>query len=287
MPEGKTGRLPLQQHRTAITIRALAAGCIVLIAPAALAQAPATSTPAAKPLTFDVVTIKPHDPRGTTGWRLQPTPDGYSASNVSLLRLVGEAYGIYDAKLLTGGPSWIDTDKFDLEAKFDPADIPNAKDLSYTQRADMLRPVLADRFHLKVHLENKDFPVYDLVVAEGGPKLVETKPEDVGNAPWGTPTCLHRRTEPSNYIAVGCRPGDLDNLLRYQSGRTVIDKTGLTGRYDIKLSFTPENTPVDSPLAGHPTIFKALQEQLGLKLEPATAPLDILVIDSAEMPTPN
>jgi uncharacterized protein (TIGR03435 family) len=82
-------------------------------------------------------------------------------------------------------------------------------------------------------------------------------------------------------------PKDLEDMLRFATGRTVIDKTGITTRYDFELRWTPDNTPADSPEASAPSIFTALQEQLGLKLEPATAPLDILVIDSAERPSEN
>lgn len=85
----------------------------------------------------------------------------------------------------------------------------------------------------------------------------------------------------------GCGAGALADSLSYDAGRKVIDKTGLTGRYDFELHWTPDNTPADSPLAGGPSIFTAVQEQLGLKLEPSTAPLHILVIDSAQKPTPN
>jgi uncharacterized protein (TIGR03435 family) len=260
----------------------LVAGCIALLASAALAQPPASPTPAAaQPLTFDVVTIKPHG-QGA-GWRLQPTPDGYTAANVSLLKLVQEAYGIFDPKLITGGPSWIDKDKFDLEAKFDPSEIPNAKDLTYRQRADMLRPLLADRFHLKVHFETKDFPAYNLVIAKGGLKFQQTKQDTIDGKGIGI-TCTHLR----GGAVEGCSMANLADSLRYPTGRTVIDKTGLTGLYDYPtLVYSTDNTPANSPAAAYPSIFTAVQEQLGLKLEPSTAPLDILVIDSAEPPTPN
>jgi uncharacterized protein (TIGR03435 family) len=242
-----------------------------------------------KSITFDVVTVKPHDQSvRPNAWRLQPTPDGYTASNVSLLKLVGEAYGIFDAKLLTGGPPWIDADKFDLEAKFDAASIPDAKNLTYRQRADMLQSLLADRFHLKAHFETKDFPVYSLVVAKGGPKLIETKPEDIRNDSTGMPACLGgRNAKTLIYTAVGCHTRDLETLLRYAAGRTVIDKTGLTARYDFELRWSSDNTPANSPAAEYPSIFTAVQEQLGLKLEPSTAPLSILIIDSAEKPSEN
>ncbi len=255
-------------------------GCAAL-AQQAIAPAPtvATAIPA-----FEVATIKPTT--RTNGWRLQPTPDGYTGMNVSLLKLVGEAYGIYDAKRITGGPPWIDRDKFDLEAKFDAAEIPDAKNLTFRQRADMLRPLLADRFRLKVHREIREFPVYDLVIAKGGPKLKETKPEDVAQSVGGA-SCLFSRSR-RGYIQVqGCMPKDLEDLVRSETGRTVIDKTGITTRSDFELRWTPDNTPADAPEASGQSIFTALQEQLGLKLVPATAPLSILVIDSATRPSEN
>jgi uncharacterized protein (TIGR03435 family) len=80
---------------------------------------------------------------------------------------------------------------------------------------------------------------------------------------------------------------DIRNILEGPSGRYVIDKTGLAGRYDFELQWTPDDTPADSPLAGGPSIFTAVEEQLGLKLESARAPVDVLVVDSAEQPSPN
>jgi uncharacterized protein (TIGR03435 family) len=254
---------------------------------AAASILPAALALAQQPLTFEVATIKPHG-QGAL-WRLQPTPDGYTASNVSLLKLVGEAYGIFDPKLITGGPRWIDTDKFDLEAKFDTASNPHAKDVTYRQRADMLQPLLADRFHLKVHFATKDFAVYNLVLAKGGAKLQEAKaaPSSDQNAPPVGTGCLIQRQRAGITQRRDCPVTSLDDLLRYETGRTVIDKTGLTGLYDFELQWTPDDTRADSPIASGPSIFTALQEQLGLKLEPATAPLSVLVIDSAEHPSAN
>lgn len=260
---------------------------VILAAPLAFAQtspAPPASATAATPLAFEVVTIKPsHAP----GWNMNPTPDGYHGIGVSLRQLVREAYGVFDPKLLTGGPAWIDDDKFDLEAKFNPADAPSTKDLPYRQRADMLRAILAERFQLKVHFEQKIFPVYNLVIAEGGPKLKESPAEHLHSGPWGGPSCFHTRGRVGMMAVEGCGAGALADSLRYDAGRTVIDKTGLTGRYDFELHWTPDNPPADSPLAVGPSIFTAVQEQLGLKLEPSTAPLDVLVIDSAQKPSQN
>jgi uncharacterized protein (TIGR03435 family) len=244
-----------------------------------------SSQATAKVPMFEVATIKPT--AHTDGaWRLQATPNGYTGTDISLLKLVAEAYGIYDGTLMTGGPPWIDRDKFDLEAKFNATEIRSAKNLDFRQRANMLQPLLADRFKLKVHREIKELPVYNLVVARGGPKLQATKPENVQQSVSGA-NCLFRRSR-SGYIQVqGCMPKDLETQLRLATGRTIIDKTDLTTRYNFELRWAPDDTPPDSPEAAAPSIFTALQEQLGLKLEPATAPLSILVIDSAERPSEN
>jgi len=260
------------------------AATLGLTSSAQTSLAPPVPIPTPKPLVFEVVTIKPDSV--SRGWRLQPTPDGYTGTNISLYKLVQEAYGVYDSKLVSGGPDWIDKDKFDLEAKFDPAAVPNAKDLNYRQRADMLRAVLADRFQLKVHFVKKDFPAYNLFVAEGGPKLTET-PSDKVTVTVSGPSCLHKRGGVGLEQLEGCTMGALADSLRYPSGRTVIDKTGLTSRYSFELHWTPDNTPADSPLAGGPSIFTAVEEQLGLKLVPSTAPLDVLIIESASRPSEN
>jgi len=260
---------------------------VTLVGYAALAQqavAPAPIITTAVPV-FEVATIKPTAPT-VSGWRLQATPDGYTGMNVSLMKLVGEAYGIFDPKLIMGGPLWIESEKFDLEAKFNAAEIPDAKNLTYRQRADMLQPLLADRFRLKVHRENRAFPVYVLVIAKGGPKLADTKPEDITQGVGGA-TCLFRRSHKGYMQVQGCTPKNLEDLLRYATGRTVIDKTGITARSDFELRWTPDDTPAGAPEATGPSIFTALQEQLGLKLVPATAPLSVLVVDSATRPSEN
>ena len=260
----------------------LVAGCIALLASAALAQQAAPAPTTTKPLTFEVATIKPT--ATTDFWRLLPTPDGYTATNVSLFKLIGEAYGIVDPKLISGGPHWIDRDKFDLEAKFDAASVPGAQNLTHTQRAAMLQPLLADRFHLKLHHETKYLPVFNLVLAKGDPKLQPTPgaPDDMISS-----TCQYTRG-PGYAQAARCSMNNLVDALRDITGRTVIDKTSLTGLFNYPLRWTPDNAPApaasDTPA---PDIFTAIQEQLGLKLEPSTAPLDVLVIDSAEKPTPN
>jgi uncharacterized protein (TIGR03435 family) len=265
------------------TLLLLVAAVLTQAAIAQQAGVPAVAA-ASKVPAFEVATIKP-TARTDGSWRLQPTPDGYTGMDISLRTLVGEAYGIYDIARITGGPSWVDRDKFDLEAKFDPAEIPGASHLTFRQRADMLRPLLAERFGLKVHWETKEFPVYDLVIAKGGSKLLAPMPEDILHR--GAATCLFGASR-KGYIRVqGCVPKDLEDQLRFATGRTVIDKTGITTRSNFELRWTPDDTPADPPEDSGPSIFTAVQEQPGLKLAPAVAPLDILVIDAAAKPSEN
>ena len=279
-------RVALQLHRrNSITIPSIAAGCIAIFAPAALAQSPTTSLPsAAKPLTFEVATIKPSARPGKFPWNEQPSADGMSWTNVSLQYLVREAYGITDDKRWSGGPAWLDIQRFDIVAKFDASAAPNPP---VSQRMQALQALLADRFALKLHRESKDFPVFNLVVAKGGPKFQQSKPEtNGGNAIPGMCSVLMNGAGVTK--RQGCSVANLAEMLRYSTGRTVLDKTGLSGTYDYELHWTPEDTsPADAANYSGPSIFSAVQEQLGLKPEPATAPLDTLVIDSAEMPSAN
>jgi uncharacterized protein (TIGR03435 family) len=247
----------------------------VFLGPVVLAQqttGPAPPAPATEP-TFEVASIKPNQ-RNDGKWRAERTADGYSAKGVSLLRLIQDAFEIFDRNLISGGPAWLDTDTFDLEAKLNPADIPHEPQKLRDVEKGALRALLAERFNLRVHHSSKEFPVFNLIIAKGGPRLHEVRPEDVKYD-----GCFVSR---SGY--EGCSMAAFANWLRYKSGRTVLDKTGLTGRYDFSAHWTSDATTGGAESSG-PSIFTALQEQLGLKLEPSTAPLDILVIDSAEKPS--
>jgi uncharacterized protein (TIGR03435 family) len=262
---------------------------VLLTGMSAFAQNPAppaaTPEPApAKISTFDVATIKPT--AGTeSAWHLLPTPDGYTGLNVSLRKLIELAYGVPDGKLIVGGPTWADSAKFDLEAKFDPAQVPNMTNLTFRQRADMLQPLLADRFKLRIHHESRDFPAFLLVVDKHGLKLQDLRRPDTGSTTFGIDCTF--RNKSGLLSAKGCSVSSLTGILQSAAGRIILDKTALTGRYNIDLHWTPDNAPVDGSVPSGPSIFTALQEQLGLKLEPSTAPLDVLVIDSVEKPSEN
>jgi uncharacterized protein (TIGR03435 family) len=265
-------------------LRALAAATITLATPLALAQsnAPPPTTPSGKPLAFSIVSIKRH---GNTpgGGKEGCYVDSCHFVDRPLLAFIMVAYNL-SLKPIVGDPLPGDSDRFDLDAKIDPADMP-ATPLSSPQLAEMLQPVLADRFQLRVHHETRTRPVYNIVLAKGGLKMKESAaPTPTGTSP---ESCYHTSVGNGLRVEHDCTMNDVRNTLEGPSGRYLIDKTGLTGRYDFELRWTPDNTPPDSPLAGGPSIFTAVQEQLGLKLESANVPVDVLVVDSAQKPTPN
>jgi uncharacterized protein (TIGR03435 family) len=233
---------------------------------------------------FEVASIKPSK---SESWKLNFTPTGLSAKAVLLRYVLQEAYGIYDSHMWSGGPAWIDSAKFDIEARYENPQAQPTRE----QRKVMLQQLLADRFKVVVHHEAKEFSVYALVVAKNGPKFRESKPESIlHDSLDGAPQCLVPRTNIGLLAYQGCVMHDLVARLSGDSdvGRPVIDKTGLTARYDFELHWMPDDPTYAAKVdPGTPSIFTAMQEQLGLKLEPAKAPLDTIVIDHAEMPSEN
>jgi uncharacterized protein (TIGR03435 family) len=283
---------------------AVAAPCVfgqASIAPGGAAQPDVTAD--VKVPTFDVVSVKPN--KSDSGMvRIMANPDGYSASNVSLKTLVQSAYGIRE-DLVSGAPSWADSARFDIDAKVAGSDVDALKKLSPEQRRLILQPLLADRFKLKAHTETKQLPVYELVLAKGGSKLKEAAAGDTYangiKGPDGVGRGGMMRMGRGQLTAQGVPITSLTNTLSQQLHRTVIDKTGLTGKYDIELNWTPDQgsdpmfkgadgaqqRPDSAPDASGPSIFTALQEQLGLKLQSAKGPVETLVIDHVEMPSEN
>lgn len=252
---------------------------------------------------FDVVSVKPN--KSDSGMvRIMAKPDGYAASNVSLKMLIQNAYGIRE-DLISGAPSWADSARFDIDAKVAGSDVDALKKLSPEQRRLVLRPLLADRFKLKIHTETKQLPVYELVVAKGGSKLKEATAGDTyANGIKGLDGVGRgglMRVGRGQLTAQAVPMTSLANMLSQQLQRTVLDKTGLTGKYDLELTWTPDQGadpmfkgPEGSPQRGDaapdssgPSIFTALQEQLGLKLQSAKGPVETLVIDHVEMPSEN
>ena len=269
----------------------------------AVGATPPSVTEDVKVPAFDVVSVKPN--KSDSGMvRIMGKPDGYSASNVSLKMLIQGAYGIRE-DLISGAPGWADSARFDIDAKVAGSDVEALKKLSPEQRRLILQPLLADRFKLKMHTETKQLPVYELVLGKGGSKLKEASPGDTYangiKGPDDTSRPGMMRMGPGQLTAQAVPMTSLANLLSQQLHRTVLDKTGLTGKYDLELNWTPDRgsdpmfkgadssqqrTDAASDSSG-PSIFTALQEQLGLRLQSAKGPVETLVIDHVEMPSEN
>ncbi|MGB7281171.1 MAG: M56 and DUF3738 domain-containing protein [Candidatus Acidiferrum sp.] len=264
--------------------------------------------------TYEVASIKPNK-SGLNMVRMMFTPDGLNSNGATLDMLIKSAYGIEDNQI-SGEPSWIKSNKYDIEAKMDGAEAQALGKLSRDEqrpvREKMLQALLADRFKLVIHRETKELPVYALVVAKNGPKLHESKPGDTYSAGMkgidGRPAgagMMMMRGNGGPLTGQGIPIANLAHVLSMQLGRTVIDKTGLTGKYDFTLQWTPDESqgPVmggpgpggggqgpggaPPPDSNGPSIFTAIQEQLGLKLESEKGPVEIIVIDHVEKPSEN
>jgi uncharacterized protein (TIGR03435 family) len=276
--------------------------------------------------TFEVASIKPSDPnerRIGIGMR----PGGMvNMTGVTLKLLIQQAYNVQDFQV-SGAPAWAGTERYDITAKAeDSAENPDADPRKFTdaqmktaqeKMRQRLQTLLADRFQLKVHRDTKELPVYALVVAKGGSKLQEAKVPDTPPPPPGPgrgpgPGTRGMRMSPGHLEAYMAPVSMLVQNLSQQLARTVVDQTGLKGNYDFKLSWTPDPGTGGNPFGGPgpsqgpspgplppgvnpppppdpngPTLFTAVQEQLGLKLESTKAPVDIIIVDHAEKASEN
>ena len=254
----------------------LAAGTVALAA-AALAQT-APQAPPAQAFAYEVASVKPHKAGdGSMWWRT--APDGFSASGVSLENLIMDAYGLVMPDQLSGLPEWAKSDSFDIEAKMDEdtaAALKKLPGVEYRRQYGlMMQSLLADRFQLKVHHETRDLPVYNLVIAKDGLKMKQAPAH--GSAGY---SMSNGRLE-GNAVPMDSLVFSLANDV----GRFVINKTGLTGNYAITLKWTPFDQSAQAETG--PDIFAALEEQLGLKLVSAKGPVDTIVVDRVEKPSPN
>jgi uncharacterized protein (TIGR03435 family) len=253
---------------------------------------------------FEVASIK-RNTTGEPGGRIQIQPGGrFTTTNATVRQLVLRAYDVQDFQIV-GGPSWIYSDRFDIAAKA-------AGDLTPERVSLMLRRLFVERFKLAVHTETRDLPIYALVLAKKdggvGPKLRRSNIDcdavaAEAAAQGGAPPPLRPGEPPPCSIGFGAfgqmaaRGKPLSQLLTFFSQvtqRTVVDRTGLSGSFDIDLTWTPDPSFPAPPTAGTPPVdsngpsmFTAVQEQLGLKLESEKAPLQALVIDRIELPSEN
>ena len=264
-------------------------GVSAIILPATVAVVLA-QTPAGP--TFEVVSVKPHTSDDQRDMMTVQPGGRFTVRNEPLRLLIRTAYQLQDDQVV-GGPSWLTSDRFDIDAKA-------ADDRAFlSQLAPMLQALLADRFKLMVHHDTKELPVFAAVLARSdgrlGPQLRPTECPDLESDIKQLRPCVNMSFGVGRLTARGAPLKPFLEYLAPSVSRVIIDRTGLTGRYDANLEWTPaqpaspssgipNTTPTDP---NRPTIFTAIQEQLGLKLEPARAPVDVLVIDHVEHPTEN
>jgi len=273
------------------------------------ASGQSAQTAAPPSASFEVASIKPNrsgDMRFFISWQ----PGRFNATGMPVKFLITMAYDVKDFQV-SGGPGWINSDRYDIDAKEPDSVAEQLEKLPRDERrklaGSMLQSLLADRFKLKLTRGSKDMPAYALVVAKNGPKLQEAKPVDtLANAPSGPGDHSHlpmMRMGPGELTGQGVGLSFLASALSQQLGRQVLDQTGLKGNYDLTLKWTPEQgegmmlggpgtggPPPESappPDTSGPSIFTAIQEQLGLKLEPTKAPAEVLVVDHVERPSEN
>jgi uncharacterized protein (TIGR03435 family) len=233
-------------------------------------QAQTASPQATKP-TFEVASVRLSPPNeGYTSISTTYPTNRFTAKNATLKLLIAVAFGV-DGNNMSGGPDWLDSLYCDITAKSGDAG------LSREQMQPLLQQLLEQRFHLTTHREKKDVSGYALVVAKGGAKLQANK---------GAPQLGYIF---SNEIRIQNSPvRTLASTLAGPTRRPVVDRTGIEGVYDFDLKYASENAPSNSADSNLPDIFTAVQEQLGLKLEPQQVPVEILVIDHVDRtPTEN
>ena len=227
---------------------------------------------------FEAAAIRSSGPRSAFQSKVTPSP--FVATRNTLQMLIESSYPDLPASRISGGPPWATTDLWELIAKL-PAGAPSDQEGLYRATEQMLRNLLADEFRLKTHFVEKEQTVYYLVLAKGGPKL---KPSEGGEASFrftaGGIEVRHEtmREFSSSLFCPNCR--------RQAADRPVFDQTGLGGYYDLTLNWSPSGIESDTAAPG-PSTFTALEEQLGLKLEPGRTAVDFLVIDGAERPPQN
>ena len=233
---------------------------------------------------FEVASIKPTSPEWLHGRYITMQGHQFVAKNHTLKTLIEAAYNL-SPRAISGGPPWIDSDHYDILAK-PPGEVrPNLD-----EKMSMLRKLLADRFSLAFHREPKQLSIYALVVSKNGSKLRPgTEPSD-GPRPLVFVIAPGSVSMPGRNVTMG----EFASVMqRAALDRPVVDQTGLKGRYDFDLEFTPDESQFGGMLpkaegeSVKPGLFAAMQDQLGLRLEATRGPVDTLVVDQAEHPIEN
>ena len=234
---------------------------------------------------FEVATIKPVDPGPKAGrYIIMQGQDAFVAKNYTLSLLIAAAYDL-NPRMVLGGPSWVESAKYDILAR-----TPGEVRPTHEEQMKMLRGLLADRFKLSFHRQEKVFSIYELEVDKGGEKMKASA------AAADAPPSVISTVYPQHILmpARNVTMGDFVSILqRAVLDRPVVDKTGLTGRYDFDLTWAPDESQFGGEIppapadATSPPLFTAMQEQLGLRLEATRGPAEALVIDGVEQPSAN
>ena len=227
---------------------------------------------------FEVASIKPSRNHSADS-NLDSAPGGrLTATNITVTELIRLAYSVKDYQI-EHAPGWLEVERYDIAAKGEIA-----ANRTLDQEQSQIRELLTDRFRLATHRQTKQLPVYLLVVAKGGPKLTA---HNEGTGSGTRKACGHlagKRLTMDTFATV----------LSRQFERDVLNRTNLSGKYDFQLDWTPDSGPCPAPpdseagsVTALPSIFTAIQLQLGLKLESSKGPVEFLVIDRVERPTDN
>jgi uncharacterized protein (TIGR03435 family) len=247
---------------------------------------------------FDVASVKPnHSVDEESASFVQPG-GRYIATNVTVRMLLKSAYGLHDNQIL-GGPTWINSERFDISAKADGYSVASAfRDAARL----MLRPLLADRFKLILRHEQRELPVYALILARGdgtlGPQLRRAEPREcdrqtIAVAPGpGAPEpgipliCGAEVYRPGHLAARGMALSNLVLNVSRWTDRVVVDQTNLEGKFDWDLQWTPDQADT-APSPEGPLLFAALRDQAGFRMERQRRPVDVIVIESVQIPDPD
>ena len=281
------------RHRVALRILTVAAFSATL----------ASQTTPAKP-TFEVASVK-ENLSESAGGTIAPRGDRFLATNIPLRGLINFAYapptGVLLSSQIIGGPDWTNTARFDIEAKMDVS----AGSIPRAQIQLMLLALLEDRFQLKAHRETRELPVFDLVVARGGLRMKESEDQSAPSGGFIQYDSTGQQTAPLPRGAMRISGGPADTtltamavpvskliaLLQSQADRIIIDKTNVAGLFDIRLRYSRELRAgvldESSLTSGGPPSFSTAIQDLGLKLEPSTAMLEVVVIESVQKPKQN
>jgi bla regulator protein blaR1 len=249
-----------------------------------IATVVATRSPDVSNHTFEVASIKPNNATSQAVSMVAEPNGRFTAVNIKLPFLIRTAYRLQDYQIV-GAPNWLNSDRFDILAKFDPATFPE-------ELLPMMQSLLADRFSFNVHFDRRELPIFALTMADAngrlGPQLRRTECPELPQAP-----CTSISDGSGRVKFRGIPMEQIVQFLAPAVGRVVIDRTGLNGRLDMDLEWTPESTRAvggaEAPTidGGGVSIFTAVQEQLGLRLESTRGLVEVLVIDNVEHPTPD